>query len=177
MDDKDIIIDSNIAFSYNEHIDLAKKILNLSNPETRNFLRKIAKPKKSVFPFVDFIFLNEDEKENYFGQGNISYIKSANKNHDNFLINNLDKNNLEQNCSKNCVDSVNNIININNSIIINLKNSLLWEKNILFFNITKTILIHFNRFYHVILKIKWIYMNRKFHWIYIKFFRTQLNIF
>ena len=116
VDDKDIIIDSNIAFSYNEHIDLAKKILNLSNPETRHFLRKIAKPKKSVFPFVDFIFLNEDEKENYFGQGNISYIKSANKNHDNFLINNLDKNNLEQNCSKNCVDSVNNIININNSI-------------------------------------------------------------
>ena len=116
VDDKDIIIDSNIAFSYNEHIDLAKKILNLSNPETRNFLRKIAKSKKSVFPFVDFIFLNEDEKENYFGQGNISYIKSANKNHDNFLINNLDKNNLEQNCSKNCVDSVNNIININNSI-------------------------------------------------------------
>ena len=79
-------------------------------------MRKIAKPKKSVFPFIEFIFLNEDEKENYFGQGNISYIKSANKNHDNFLINNLDKNNLEQNCSKNCVDSVNNIININNSI-------------------------------------------------------------
>ena len=111
VDDKDIIIDSNIVFSYNEHINLAKKILKLSNPETISLLRKMVKPKNNVFPFVDFALMNEEEKANYFGQGNISYIKSVNNNQDNSLPNN--KNNLEQKCSSFCNNSLNNLINNN----------------------------------------------------------------
>ena len=117
VDDKDIVIDSNIVFSYNEHINLAKKISKLSNPETINFLRKMVKPKKNVFPSVDFVLLNEDEKENYFAQGGISYVKSARKIEDNLLLDNINKNNLEQKSSNICHDIVNNnIINNNNSI-------------------------------------------------------------
>jgi hypothetical protein len=117
VDDKDIVIDSNIVFSYNEHINLAKKISKLSNPETINFLRKMVKPKKNVFPSVDFVLLNEDEKENYFAQGGISYVKSVRKIEDNLLLNNINKNNLEQKSSNICHDIVNNnIINNNNSI-------------------------------------------------------------
>ena len=116
VDDKNIIIDSNIVFSYNEHINLAKKILKLSNPETRNLLRKITRPEKSVFPFVDFIFMNEEEKENYFVQGGISYVKSICKKEDNLLLNNINKVNLEPKCTEICINSVHNIINDNNSI-------------------------------------------------------------
>ena len=72
--EKDIIIDSNTIFSYNEHLDLAKKIIKFSNPETKYLVQKIPKLKKSVFPTIDFIFLNEKEKENYFHSSEISYI-------------------------------------------------------------------------------------------------------
>ena len=72
--EKDIIIDSNTIFSYNEHLDLAKKIIKFSNPETKYLVQKIPKLKKSVFPTIDFIFLNEKEKENYFHSREISYI-------------------------------------------------------------------------------------------------------
>ena len=37
--DKDIIIDSNTLFSYNEHLNLAKKIIQFSNPETQNLVK------------------------------------------------------------------------------------------------------------------------------------------
>ena len=114
VDDKDIIIDSNIVFSYNEHISLAKKILKLSNPETISLLRKMIKPKNNVFPFVDFVLMNEEEKANYFGQGSISYIKSVNNNQNNLLLNN--KKNLEQKCFSFCNNSLNNLINNNNII-------------------------------------------------------------
>ena len=33
------------------------------------------KPKKTIFPCIDFIFLNEHEKENYLKSSDISYIK------------------------------------------------------------------------------------------------------
>lgn len=72
--EKDIILDSNTIFSYNEHLDLAKKIIKYSNPETKNLVQKIPKLTKSVFPTIDFIFLNEKEKENYFQSGEITYI-------------------------------------------------------------------------------------------------------
>ena len=76
--EKDIIIDSNTVFSYNEHLDLAKKIINFSNPETRNLVLRAPKPTKTIFPNIDFIFLNELQKENYFHSGEISYIKGNN---------------------------------------------------------------------------------------------------
>jgi hypothetical protein len=34
------------------------------------------KTKKKLLPSIDYIFLNENEKENYFHSGSISYIKT-----------------------------------------------------------------------------------------------------
>ena len=73
--DRDIIIDSNTTFSYNEHLNLAKKIIQFSNKETRNLVKSSPKMIKTVFPGIDFIFLNEQEKENYLKSSDISYIR------------------------------------------------------------------------------------------------------
>ena len=61
-----------MIFSYNEHITLAKKIINYSDPKTKAQILKM--PKKIIFPFLDFIYLSEEEKENYFTSGIISYF-------------------------------------------------------------------------------------------------------
>ena len=74
INDNDIIIDNNMIFSYNEHITLAKKIINYSDPKTKAQILKMPKPKKIIFPFLDFIYLSEKEKENYFTSGIISYF-------------------------------------------------------------------------------------------------------
>ena len=74
--DKDIIIEPNIVFSYNEHLNLAKKIIQFTNPETKKSILKRHKPTNTIFPNIDFIFLNEDQKENYIKHKGISYIKS-----------------------------------------------------------------------------------------------------
>ena len=74
INDKDIIIDNNMIFSYNEHITLAKKIINYSDPKTKALILKMQKPKNIIFPFFDFIYLSEKEKEKYFTSGIISYF-------------------------------------------------------------------------------------------------------
>ena len=74
--DKYILIDSNTVFSYNEHLNLAKKIIGYSNPEAKKKILKMPKPKKTIFPNIDFIFLNEEQKEHYLYSSNISYFKS-----------------------------------------------------------------------------------------------------
>ena len=61
--DKDFIIDDDSNFTYNDHISLSKKILNL--PDIKNIL-----------PSSEFIFLTKEEKALYFKSGNIRYIKS-----------------------------------------------------------------------------------------------------
>ena len=99
--DKDIIIDDNTVFSYNEHINLAKKIIQFSNPITKDLILKIPKRKKNVFPFLDFIFLSEKEKEKYFETGNISYISSNNNLQNNLFLNNfIEQNEYEFNKNK-----------------------------------------------------------------------------
>ena len=90
--EKDIIIDSNTIFSYNEHLDLAKKIINFSNPETKYLVKKIPKLTKFVFPTIDFIFLNEKEKENYFHSSEISYIGGNYNNNEKDLESTLNNN-------------------------------------------------------------------------------------
>jgi hypothetical protein len=90
--DRDIIIDSNTIFSYNEHLNLAKKIIQFSNKETRNLVNSIPKMKKTVFPGIDFIFLNEQEKENYLKSSDISYIKSNYDNDDKEISININNN-------------------------------------------------------------------------------------
>ena len=78
ISDNDIIIDNNNTFSYNEHLDLAKKIIKDSNLKEKYLFPKKKKTVKNIFPSIDFIFLNEEEKEKYFTTGNIGYIKSNN---------------------------------------------------------------------------------------------------
>ena len=106
--DKDIIIDSKTVFSYDDHIKLAKNIIEFFNPKTKNLISKLKKPNNSIFPFMDFIFLSEKEKENYFVQGQIGYSSN--------IINNQNNLNLNKFVEKNNFDYYNNT-NINFNII------------------------------------------------------------
>ena len=112
-DEKDIIIDDNIIFTYDDHIYLAKKIIQYSNPKIKDSFLKMQKPKKIIFPFFDFIYLTEEEKEHYFNTGNISYVKTESKFQKDNLYNNF-------NDSKSETNYINNYFNI----IINLSNKL-----------------------------------------------------
>ena len=114
-DNKDIIIDDNMIFTYDDHINLAKKLIDYYSPKIKNEILNMEKPKKIIFPFIDFIYLNEEEKENYFTSGNISYVGSDSKVQNENLNNNF-------NGKKSETQYINNYINnlhINN-IIINL---------------------------------------------------------
>ena len=121
--DKDIILDSERVFSYNQHLNLSKKILKLNIPENIEILKKMEKPKKNVFPFVDFIFMSEEEKENYFAKRSISYIKNFN-NRDNGFLNNVNNDNFEEKHTNSCNNSVNNVINTDENNTHRNNNSL-----------------------------------------------------
>ena len=69
--DNDIIIDNNSIFSYDEHINLSKKIIKFNDPNTKTIIAKKIKTKNIKFPFLDFIFLSEEEKEKYFSSGGV----------------------------------------------------------------------------------------------------------
>ena len=128
----DIIIDTNNNFTYNQHLILAKKIIDVSSKETINFIKGMKKPKKNhIFPFVDFILLNEEEKENYNFTEGISYIKTNNDNYIKTMYSNYDaiiKNNLLNDNIKNIhckyiyndklsfIKNINNIDNITPNI-------------------------------------------------------------
>lgn len=109
--EKDIIIEENSIFSYNDHLNLAKKIIDFSNPQTKIYIKNMPKVEKTVFPNIDFIFLNEKEKENYFNSSDISYIKGNSDNNEkerNFDDNNnfnFEKNNASTNLINNFVNS------------------------------------------------------------------------
>ena len=55
VSNKEIIIDENTNFSYNEHLNMSKKIIELYNVEIKNILRKSNKS-NNVLPSIDFIF-------------------------------------------------------------------------------------------------------------------------
>ena len=74
---KEIIIDANTNFSYNEHLNMSKKIIEQSNLDTKNIFWIKQQNSRSVLPSIDFIFLTEEQKEKYFGPGNFSYIRSS----------------------------------------------------------------------------------------------------
>ena len=124
--DKDIIIDENTIFSYNEHINLAKKIIQFSNPETKKIVMKLLKPKKTIFPNINFIFLNEEQKEIYLHSSDISYIKSNQDNQEisNYYINNNNGkiiiNNFQNNVFNNYNYTNNQNIQIKNKSIVDL---------------------------------------------------------
>ena len=117
----DIIIDENNNFSYNEHVNMSKKIIEQSKLEIKTIFLKKQKKSKSVLPSIDFIFLKEEEKEKYFGPGKISYIKS----YDDRVINNSVKNDCNFNIKNNNIAKTNEINqsnNISKDNIVNIKN-------------------------------------------------------
>jgi hypothetical protein len=130
--DKDVIIDSNTIFSYNEHLNLAKKIIQFSNPETKKRIMSLHKPENTVFPNIEFIFLNEDQKEKYFHSSLISYVKSnssgqeINNNYNNFIAQNI-----YSNITKNDLQNNSNIYQnlIKNKSIANLAQNIKYNKN------------------------------------------------
>ena len=75
VNDKNFIIDNDSNFSYNDHINLSKKILNLPNIKKLKLINK-TNPKKNILSSSEFKFLNKEEKELYFKSGNIGYIES-----------------------------------------------------------------------------------------------------
>jgi len=81
---------------------MCKKIIDQSNLDINKILKE-SKKSKGVLPSADFIFLSEEQKEKFFNEGNIHYIKNNN----NQIIENKSINNNLQ-LSNNC-----NIININ----------------------------------------------------------------
>ena len=108
--DKKLIIDSNNNFSFNEHWNMSKKIIEQSKTYIKDIL---SKPKnwKSRLPYLDFIFLSEEEKQLYCSQNNICYVRNFNDNYISFLINNK--------CNIINIYNINNIqIGINNNNII-----------------------------------------------------------
>ena len=139
VSNKNIIIDDNTNFSYNEHLNMAKKIIELSKAEIKNIL-KIKKKQKNVFPSIDFIFLTEEQKEKYFVEGNINYIKSNSNRiintlkirEDDFLndnsniINEYNKNNAKSNNNNNILSKKDkfekgNFMNFNPMINLNIE--------------------------------------------------------
>ena len=103
-----------------EHLKLSKKIIEQSiiNLNIKNIFLKRQKNSKSVLPSIEYIFLNEDQKEKYFGPGNISYIKSNN----NRIFDTTLKNNFSM------FKNICNIYNINNINIIMNHNNII-QKN------------------------------------------------
>ena len=115
---EDITIDANINFSYDEHLKLSKKIFEQSilNLNIKNNFLKRQENSKSVLPSIEYIFLSEEEKEKYFGPGNISYIRS----NDNRIIDTTLKNKYIM---------FNNICDIYNKNNININHNNLIQKN------------------------------------------------
>ena len=119
--DKKLIINSNNNFSFNEHWNMSKKIIEQSKLEIKTIFLKKQKKSKSVLPSIDFIFLKEEEKEKYFGSGKISYIKS----YDDRVINNSVENDCNFNIKNNNIAKTNEINqsnNISKDNIVNIKN-------------------------------------------------------
>jgi hypothetical protein len=119
---KDIIIDDNTNFSYNEHLNMSKKIIEQSISEIKYIL---SKPKnwKSRLPYIDFIFLNEEQKQQYLMSSDIGYIKNSD---DKPIITPINSNNNNIIFNNNC--NIINIYNINN-IKLNINDNNNMSKN------------------------------------------------
>ena len=131
VNDKDIILDDNMIFTYNDHINIAKKIINYSDPKTKAQILEMPKPKKIIFPFFDFIYLSEEEKENYFTSGIISYFNTNSKLSKANLFDNHDESKTESKSINNYINITNNNFQVNN-IIVNISDKS--KLNPIFFN-------------------------------------------
>ena len=93
INDKDIVFDNNNPFSYQEHLNFAKKIFNDSNLRGK-YLLKIThatqKLRRNVFTSMDLMNLNEEKKEKkYFTTNDIGYIKSTNNEQNDLSLTNI----------------------------------------------------------------------------------------
>ena len=89
INSNDIIINNNDDFTYNEHINLAKKIIANSKLYVKLFVQKTKNLNQNIFPSINFIFLSEEEKVQYFKKGNIKYFKNNNLNEKSFTLDNF----------------------------------------------------------------------------------------
>ena len=107
MDD-DLIINDNNNFSYRDQLDMSKKIIEQSSLCIKNLL---SQPKnwKSRLPYLDFIFLSEEEKQFYCSKNNIVYVRNFNEEDINILIYN-NSNNINIYKQKNVKFKINNNI-------------------------------------------------------------------
>ena len=116
--DEDIIINNDTKFSYDDHLNLAKKILNLYNIKNFRYQHSI----KVVFPPISFIYLTDEEKERFLESRNLGYAKDKSiiKNDSNKLYNSYNEINGNNEYSFDMPDSVfldNNNIELNNNVI------------------------------------------------------------
>ena len=118
INNNDTIINNNDDFTYNAHINLAKKIINSSLMEVKYLIQKMKKLNQNIFPTINFIFLNVEQKEKYFKKGNISYFKSNDDNDNYFSLNNsiFPQNNI--------IFNNNTYINNNNNIFLGGSNNI-----------------------------------------------------
>ena len=125
-----IIIDDNTNFSYNEHLNMSRKIIEQTNLDIRSIFLRKPENSKIKLPFLDFIFLSEDQKQKYFHSSDISYIKSS----DNRVIEgsiqiNFNIVNIYNNTNKNQKTGFNPMDTIYNRNIIDKKNFKKYSPN------------------------------------------------
>ena len=73
--DEKLIIEPDNNFSFDQHLNLSKKIIEQSNSYIKDIL---SKPKrwKSRLPYLDYIFLSEEGKQKYCSLNNICYVRN-----------------------------------------------------------------------------------------------------
>jgi len=116
--DKDIIIDNNDnnSFSYDEHLNLAKKIIVKSYLNINNIIENKKIIGKSIFPPIGFIFLNEEEKVKYLATKNIGYIKNINIMENKVILNNFNES------KKNLISKADSFGNNHKKILLDTNN-------------------------------------------------------
>jgi len=125
-----IIIDDNTNFSYNEHLNMSRKIIEQTNLDIRSIFLRKPENSKIKLPFLDFIFLSEDQKQKYFHSSDIIYIKSS----DNRVIEgsiqiNFNIVNIYNNTNKNQKTGFNPMDAIYNRNIVDKKNFKKYSPN------------------------------------------------
>ena len=130
VSNEDIIIDDNTNFSYNEHLNMSRKIIEQTNLDIRSIFLRKPENSKIKLPFLDFIFLSEDQKQKYFHSGDISYIKGS----DNRVIEgsiqiNFNIVNIYNNTNKNQKTGFNPMDAIYNRNIVDKKNFKKYSPN------------------------------------------------
>ena len=106
--DDDLIINDDNNFSHSDHFNMSKKIIEQSIPYIKNLLSQ-PKKWKSRLPYLDYIFLSEEEKQFYCSKNNIVYVRNFNEEDINILIYN-NSNNINIYKQKNVKFKINNNI-------------------------------------------------------------------